>query len=200
MKWIDILETELNKELAKAPSIVLSHDINHVRRVLKNAESISRGMKVDWEILAASIYLHDIGRHYPEGVREHGPVSAPFAKNVLERIQFPKEKNDHVIKAITYHDETFPSSKRDSIEAKILYDADKLDVFGAIGVARYLIFNSLRGKQLEETVDYALKNLPLRYEGLELDKTKKIAKKRYNYAIDYFKRLKQDLVSESSSC
>ncbi|MBU1104879.1 hypothetical protein L6255_02325 [Candidatus Parcubacteria bacterium] len=82
---------------------------------------------------------HDIGRHYPEGAREHGPISAPYARQVLERIQFPQDKIEPAILAIKYHDPTFLSSKRPQIEAKILFDADKIDAFGAIGISRYLI-------------------------------------------------------------
>lgn len=74
-----------------------------------------------------------------------------------------------------------------------MYDADKLDAFGPTGVSRYLIFNAVRGKTLGETVDYALSNLPLRFQGLELDQAKEIAKERYEYALDYFNRLSDEI-------
>ena len=75
----------------------------------------------------------------------------------------------------------------------MLYDADKLDVFGAIGVSRYLIFNALRNKTLKETVEYVLGNLPLRFEQLELEETRKIGESRFRYALDYFRKLKEEM-------
>ena len=78
-------------------------------------KQIAESMNVDWEVLIAATFLHDIGRHYPEGIREHGPISAPFAKKVLERVNFPTEKIENVIISIKYHDESFPSEKRGQI-------------------------------------------------------------------------------------
>lgn len=192
-RWLTILENELSIEMTKAPSIVSSNNIQHIRRVWEHAKRIAKDMDIDWEVLIAAVYLHDIGRHYPEGINEHGPISAPFAKQVLERIDFPKEKRENVILSIKYHDEFFPSAKRETIESKILYDADKLDVFGAIGVCRFLTLHTSRGKTPIEIADFALKNLPLRFERLELEQTKISAKNQYNYALDYFKKLRDEL-------
>ena len=129
IKWLKILEDELGIETSKAPSMVSSHDINHIRRVWEHVKKIAKDMNVDWEVLIAATFLHDIGRHYPEGIREHGPISALFAEKVLKRIRFPREKIENAILSIKYHDESFPSEKRITQESKILYDADKLDVF-----------------------------------------------------------------------
>jgi uncharacterized protein len=192
-KWLQTLELELRQEMDKAPSVVSSHDLGHIKRVWKYVNQIANNMDVDWEILIAATFFHDIGRHYPEGIREHGPISAPFAKKLLKKINFPEDKVDDTLTAIKYHDESFPPEKRPKIEAKILYDADKLDVFGAVGVSRFLIFNAMRGKTLNETLDYTLDNLPLRFQRLELEETKKVAKPEYKYALDYFKKLKQEL-------
>ena len=192
-KWQIILSRELKKEMEKAPSIVSSHDLSHIERVWNNVKKISKRISLDWEIVIAAVYLHDIGRHYPEGAREHGPISAPYARQVLKRIQFPQNKIEPATLAIKYHDPTFPSSTRPQIEAKILFDADKIDAFGAIGVSRYLIFNNLRNFSLEETIDYALKSIPKKFKLMELKSSKKIAKPQFKYAVDFFKKLKKEL-------
>jgi hypothetical protein len=75
----------------------------------------------------------------------------------------------------------------------VLHDADKLDIFGAIGVSRYLIFHTMQNKTLEEIADYALESLPLRFEQLELEETKKVAESRFRYALEYFKKLKEEM-------
>jgi len=192
-KWLKILEDELEKEMNKAPSVVSSHDIHHIGRVWKNVKQTAESMNVDWEVLIAATFLHDLGRHYPKGVGEHGPISAPLAKKILERVDFPTDKIENVIISIKYHDESFPSDKRTTQESKVLYDADKLDMFGAVGVSRYLIFYAMRNKTLKETVEYALKNLPLRFNRLEFDKTKKFAEPNFEFALQYFKKLKQEI-------
>jgi uncharacterized protein len=192
-KWLRILEEELNAEMRQAPMVVASHDAAHVNRVWKNAKQIGQDLDLDEEVLVAAVFLHDLGRHYPEGQAEHGPISAPLARRVLDRIGFPADKVERVVNAIRYHDETFPASARSSLEAKVLYDADKLEALGAVGIARYLVFNAWRGKTLREIVDYVEVNLPVRFESLELDETRQLAKERYDYAVAYFQRLKQEL-------
>ncbi|MFH1850583.1 MAG: HD domain-containing protein [archaeon] len=193
MKWLAVLEKEIKAEMEKAPSVVSSHDINHIKRVWKYAQHIAQGKDIDYDVLAAAAFLHDIGRHYPQGAREHGPVSEPLARKVLERINFPEDKRKNVLLSIKYHDETFPPEKRTTTESRVLYDADKLDVFGAVGISRFLVLNAMRGKSLNETADYALQNLPLRFERLEFPETRTIAWERYEYALDYFRKLKKEI-------
>lgn len=192
-KWLAILEKELEGEMQRAPAKVASHDVNHIHRVWRNTKEIAKDVRVDWEILIASVFLHDIGRHYPEGVKQHGPISAPFAEKDLQRINFPEGKRNQVIDCIKFHDESFSSSDRPTIEAKVLYDADKTDVFGPIGVFRYLVFNTARGKTLDEVVEYALENIKLKYDSLELARTKEVVKDKYDYAIKYFLDLKREI-------
>ncbi|MCL5010843.1 MAG: HD domain-containing protein [Patescibacteria group bacterium] len=192
-RWLSIFENALENEMAEAPARVATHDVNHVRRVWKYAKEIAKDMDVDWEVLIAAVFLHDIGRHYPEGVGTHGPISVPFAEKVLREINFPQDKIDDVLVCIKFHDESFTSSERQSLESKVLYDADKTDVFGPIGVFRYLVFNTARGKTLKETADYALENIKLKYKRLELGQTKNVMKNKYNYVINYFLDLKKEI-------
>src|SRR3989344_1137538 len=149
-KWQAILERELQSEMDAAPAKVESHNESHIRRVWKNAKKIGVGHGVDWETLIAAVYFHDIGRHYPEGTGIHGPISYNFAKKALDRISFPEEKISPALEAIKYHDDDFPNEKRQSPEAKILYDADKIDSLGIIGISRFLSFFSRRGKDARE--------------------------------------------------
>lgn len=179
--------------MSKAPSIDSSHDMHHIRRVWGYAKQIARNMDVDWEVLIAAVFLHDTGRHYPEGREEHGFLGASLAEKILQRINFPKEKIENALLSIRYHQEHFPSSKRTTVESKVLHDADKLDVFGAIGVSRYLIFHTTQGKTPKEIADYALENLPLRFKQLELEETRRVAESRFRYALEYFKKLKEEL-------
>lgn len=192
-RWRQSLENELASEMQKAPAIAVSHNAEHIHRVWRNAKEIAQAMDIDGEILIAAVFLHDLGRHYPEGSGVHGPISAPIARQVLDRIHFPAEKIPSAVQAIQYHDEVFSTQDRPLLEARVLYDADKLDAFGAVGIARCLVFYSLRGKTMSEIASFAEQNLPLRFNTLELEETKQIAQERADYAIRYFHRLADEL-------
>jgi uncharacterized protein len=191
--WLTLLENELAAEMAKAPAVSEAHDSGHIHRVWRNAGQIAENLPVDWEVLLPAVYLHDLGRHYPAGSGQHGPVSAPLARQVLERIHFPSSKDEAVCSAIYYHDETFTSQDRAALEAKVLYDADKLDAFGAVGVTRSLAFYTRRGKTLKEIITIVNDNLPLRFRTLELPESRQVAQEMLAYTLNFFERLGQEL-------
>jgi len=70
-----------------------------------------------------------------------------------------------------------------------------MDTIGAIGVARYLVFHSAKGGGIGEIAEFALGNLPRRYESMELDASGKAAREGYEYTLDYFGKLKRRLLS-----
>lgn len=196
LTWRPILEEELAAEMKKAPTLSEAHNIGYIRRVWRNATRIAENLTVDWEILLAAVILHDLGRHYPEGSGQHGPVSAPIARRVLERIQFPADKIEAVIRAIHFHDETFSSQDRPALEAKVLYDADKLDAFGAVGITRSLAFFARSGKTLDEICKIMSENLALRFQTLELPETRQYAQEMVEYTQNFFARLREELQSQ----
>jgi hypothetical protein len=57
---------------------------------------------------------------------------------VLERINFPRKKREAVLHAIRVHDVGAAPEDRTTLESKILYDADKIDTLGVVGVLRYI--------------------------------------------------------------
>jgi len=185
--WIPMLEKELAVEMQNAPSPSEVHARDHILRVLRRSIRLGEKLGADLEILVAAVYLHDLGRHYIEN-KAHGALSALKAEPVLERINFPQEKRDTVLQAIRVHDVTANPEDRTTIESKILYDADKLDTFGVVGVLRYL--RQLYGKW---SIDLILNDIHSRWEGLTLSETRKLALKDYQYIRDYFSQLKEEL-------
>jgi uncharacterized protein len=117
------------------------HGFDHVLRVLALCERLGRELGADLEILRAAALLHDAaGAHPGEGSREnHEGASADFARQVLEREGWGEPRIAavlHCIRAHRFRSREAPASR----EAKILFDADKLDVMGAFGVARTIGF------------------------------------------------------------
>jgi HD superfamily phosphodiesterase len=185
--WIPVFENELSVEMQKAPSPSEVHARDHIIRVLRRCIRLGEKLDADLEILVAAVYLHDLGRHYIDD-KAHGALSAQKAEPVLERIYFPQEKRSAVLHAIKVHDVSASSEDRTTLESKILYDADKIDTLGVVGVLRYI--RHFYGKK---PIDYMINDIDARWEGLALPETRNLALQDYNYIKDYFVRLKEEL-------
>lgn len=119
-----------------------AHDKEHIYRVLNNALVIAKEEKaVDYDILICACLLHDIGR--PAQLADpglcHAAVGSLQAYDYLLNCGYSESFAAQVRDCIRTH----RFRKNDppvSLEAKILFDADKLDVVGAVGVARTLAY------------------------------------------------------------
>ena len=122
-----------------------AHNLDHTDRVLKMCKHLVWDYPgADFEILEIAALLHDIARHEEDndttGKVDHAVMGASVANEILNGLNYPKDKIKKVEHCILTHRYRENSLKPKSIEAKILFDADKLDVLGAIGIARaYMI-------------------------------------------------------------
>ncbi|MCK5317265.1 MAG: HD domain-containing protein [Anaerolineales bacterium] len=116
------------------------HGLSHVLRVLALVERMGEELGADLEVLRAAALLHDAaGAHPGEGAdrQAHEQMSAIFAGDVLKKDGWEQTQIDavqHCIRAHRFRGNELPTT----LEAKILFDADKLDVMGAFGAARTL--------------------------------------------------------------
>lgn len=120
-----------------------AHDKEHVYRVLYEAlEIASYEENVDYDVLICACLLHDIGRkeQFADSSLCHAQVGSEKAYNFLVKSGFSIDFADRVAHCILCH-RYRNSNIPQTIEAKILFDADKLDVSGAIGIARTLLYN-----------------------------------------------------------
>jgi uncharacterized protein len=118
------------------------HGFDHILRVLRLAERLAQAEGADLEIVRAAVLLHDASGAETGGEKrsEHQHHSAEFAKQILEAEAWPPERIaavQHCIRAHRFRGDEKPQS----LEAKVLFDADKLDVLGAFGVARTLAYD-----------------------------------------------------------
>lgn len=122
-----------------------AHDCLHIYRVLYQAIEISRyEQNVDEDVLIAACLLHDIGRahQFNNPTVCHAEHGARMAYEHLIMNGWSKEQALHVESCISSH--RFRGNNiPQSIEAKILFDSDKLDATGALGIARCLIYEGL---------------------------------------------------------
>jgi uncharacterized protein len=128
------------------------HGFDHVLRVYQMAERLALAENADLEIVRAAALLHDAEGSATEGGdegrRAHQHASSAFAAQVLQAEGWPSERIaavQHCIRAHRFRDDTEPPQ---TLEARVLFDADKLDVLGAVGVARTIAFDVVVGQPI----------------------------------------------------
>ncbi len=125
------------------------HGFDHILRVYRTAERLARMEGADVEVVRAAALLHDAEGSGVAGGEAgriaHQHASAGFAGQVLQGEGWPSERIaavQHCIRAHRFRDD---SELPQSLEARVLFDADKLDAIGAIGVARAVAYAALHG-------------------------------------------------------
>jgi len=124
-----------------------AHSFEHVKRVVAIARRIAEAEGADLRIVQSAALLHDIGRAEQSrtGVC-HAEVGARRAREILQG--YPVEFVEAVVHAISAHRYRDKQNVPQSLEAKVLFDADKLDALGAIGVGRAYAMAGQRGQKL----------------------------------------------------
>jgi uncharacterized protein len=176
-----------------------AHDFDHVLRVLNNALKIAETETADRDILQTAVLLHDIARadQTRTGV-DHALEGARRARTILH--DAPPAFVDAVCHAIEAH--RFRANNPPlTIEAKILYDADKLDSMGAVGVARVFAYAGSHNSRLWAEDD-AGDHTPLQEYRVKLIKLKdklitasarRIAEERHTYMVQFFERMAMEI-------
>lgn len=184
------------------------HDFDHVLRVLALAERLARDEGADLEIVRTAALLHDVSRgHHNPPMTDHAQAGAEFARRLLAG--HPRDRVEAVAHAIAAHRfRTGPVPQ--TLEAKVLHDADKLDAIGAIGVARAFAYGGHHGQRLwaevlpdyEESPDsyhehtpvheYHYKLIKIR-ERLYTDSALCLAEERHAYMVEFYERLEQEV-------
>jgi uncharacterized protein len=127
-----------------------SHDWDHSQRVCRLSLRIGAAEDADLLVLAAAAYLHDIGRADQDrsgGRRCHAASGAAMAGHMLKDFPLTAARRENIVHCIAAH--RFRGGETpQTIEAKVLFDADKLDAIGAVGVARAFLFAGELGARL----------------------------------------------------
>jgi uncharacterized protein len=158
-------QTVFNKVKREAEKILKkskgSHDLEHTDRVMRLALRIGKKEKAGLEIIRLAAVLHDIARSAEDrsgGKIDHAARGAELAAAILKKNNYPAEKILAVCHCIETH--RFRGHlKPKTIEAKCLFDADKLDSIGAVGIGRAFLFAGEVGAKLHN-------------KGIDLSKTK----------------------------
>jgi uncharacterized protein len=188
-----------------------SHDWEHSERVFRLAWRIAMREGANPNVVLPAALLHDIGRDtefHAEGKVCHAAVGTSLARETLERIGFDAvltEKICHCIAAHRYRGEVRPQS----IEAEVLFDADKLDAIGAVGIGRAFLFAGEVGARLHDPAVDPDKSRPyseddtayreflvkLRHirDRMLTETGREIAEIRHRFMVEFFDRLNKEV-------
>lgn len=188
-----------------------AHDSQHIYRVLYFALDIANGFDVEKDALIAAALLHDIGRdaQFKNPECDHAIVGSEMAYKYLSEIGWDEYKAAHVRTCIATH-RFRNSNSPESVEAKILFDADKLDTTGTMGIARTLAYQGIVSEPLYyvdengsvltsglenkssffQEYNWKLKNV---YDKFYTDRAKVIAEERRKASIDFYESMYKEV-------
>ncbi|MGK9171122.1 HD domain-containing protein [Inquilinus limosus] len=131
----------------------VAHRMDHLERVARNARVILKSYpEADAEILYLAVLLHDVDQPFDDKPN-HVARSAALAEQILKEIGYPPARIAHVLDLIREHStETIDTHRPSTIEARILFDADKLDGIGPLGILRVFALSQQMGRPLAASV------------------------------------------------
>lgn len=190
------------------------HNFSHSYRVMNIGFSIGKKENANLDIIKTSALLHDIGRQKQDeskGIICHAEVGAKMAREILEEFEIEKDFINEVVHCIETH--RFRKSNPPlSKEAKIIFDSDKLDCIGAIGVLRAASFSGCFGAEVhdpfvdvENSNEYGKEDSAYREYLVKLskikdklltDEGKRIAQERHDFMESFFDRANKEVAGE----
>ncbi len=208
-KKFNKLSVKVKKILNGSPRC---HDWEHTRRVLHNARMIaSKENGTDEKVVDLGALLHDIARADEMAIKGricHAKKGAELAGEILKEASFDKEIRRKVVKCVRRHRFRGDQSPV-SIEEKIIYDADKLDSVGAVGLGRAFLFAGREGGKVHNTKEEAiasssysendtayreylvkLRHIPAK---MQTETGRVIALKRVKFMKEFFDRLDKEI-------
>ncbi|MHA1987825.1 MAG: HD domain-containing protein [Promethearchaeota archaeon] len=170
------------------------HGFAHTERVYDLCIQIGEKLGANLFILKVSALLHDIGRKRESKTnleKNHAEFSAEIAKKFLklEDFEISEEIINEIIHCIRSHSFSH-NSVPETLEAKILSDADKLDALGAIGLYRTIGFTIKNEGGIDQVIKHLEEKILILNNRLNLDFTKKLALDKQKIIQDFYNEIK----------
>lgn len=174
LKQIKELGIKIDHEMAFGGK---SKGNRHLYRVVKLAKFLAKKEKADIRIVEAAAWLHDTA--LPSGNDYDYQNNKKIALKLLKEIELPKKEKEFIAECVASHEGTV---KRNTLEAKIVHDADVLEKTGILGVIRHtwkltnlgkIDYKNIIQKDVKKIDDH----IQWRINQLETKSAKDIAKK-----------------------
>ena len=166
------------------------HGAAHSVRVYENALKIAeKESACDMTVVALASILHDVDDH-----KLFDSVNNDNARKFLMGKNVPSGKIEEicsVINSVSFSKNR--GKKPETVEGKIVQDADRLDALGAIGIARTFAYGGEHGRSIEDSVQHFYDKLLLIRDELNTDAAKVIAAKRHEFLEAFIVELKEEM-------
>ena len=163
------------------------HDTAHSLRVYRNALHLSDFYPdCDKRIVLLAALLHDVDDH-----KLFDTENNANARRFLETQNLSTEEIEQICSIINNVSFSKNRGKRpESIEGKIVQDADRLDALGAIGIARTFAYGGKNGRSLEESLQHFYDKLLLLKDEMNTEEAKRLATERHKYLEGFIAEFK----------
>ena len=168
--------------------------MDHFNRVARNARSIlSSYPEADAEILYLGVLLHDVDQPFNDK-ENHVTRSAAAAERILNEIKYPPARVTRVIELIREHStEHINSIRPSSIEARILFDADKLDGLGPFGILRVFALARQVGRSLPDTIRWYRNKIAVAMPNMQTPEGRAMMERRLPLVQTFLSELESEL-------
>ena len=166
------------------------HDANHSIRVYQNALKIAeRYPDTDLIVISLASLLHDVDDH-----KLFNTENNLNARNFLQSQSIEGDMIERICDVINGVSFSKNRGKRpETLEGKIVQDADRLDAMGAIGIARTFAYGGKCGRPLEASLQHFYDKLLLLKDEMNTEEAKRIAETRHKYLQDFLKEIHEEI-------
>lgn len=189
------VQQAVKEALQKRPDGSLAHQWDHIERVYDISMEIAETYKdsINLEVLQLAALLHDVGETCANK-EYHQKVSALIASQLLSDTGYSADIIEKVCTIIMEH-----SSENDlerfhpsSLESKILFDADKIDAVGAVGITRALILCGQQGKSSEECLRWYQNKIRKVLPFIQTKEGHNLLKKRLGFVKHFLTKYREE--------
>lgn len=160
------------------------HDADHTLRVWRNAMKIADKIPgCDRRIVSLAALLHDADDHKLFATKDNANARSFLKKQDVPDAEI--ERICRVINAVSFSQNR--GRVPDSIEGKIVQDADRLDALGAVGIARTFAYGGEHGRPLQQSLQHFYDKLLLLKDLMNTEPGREIAEKRHAFLEEFLR-------------
>jgi uncharacterized protein len=159
------------------------HDYSHVLAVAHYSTEIARRIPdpVDPFVMLCGALFHDIGRVGTQTGRLHGLRGATIAEEYLRAIDIETETREKIVRIVVRHTET-SMLPPETIEEKVVFDADDLDRLGLIGMLRGMMVGAA-SRSMEDIIENRLQKRKKDYDRLHFKASRELGRELYDETL-----------------
>jgi uncharacterized protein len=152
-----------------------AHSYDHVDRVYKIATFVAEKENAELGTVQVGSLLHDIGRTIGDPHAENGVEPA---RQILKKQKFPSDETGMILRIVEYHD-VKGRDKLETLEEKVVWDADKIDLIGLTGISRAFHYAGETNTSFNDAVKWCLNRGLNQPYAFFTETAKEIAENRY---------------------